>query len=201
MHTLVLASQSPRRKELLERAGFEFTVASVEISEIPNENLNLHDQIRDLARRKAEALVESPKLTKSPGILLLSSDTVVVLDDEIIGKPRDAGESELYVRRLSGRTHRVITGICLWDLDSGRRALAHEEARVEFRALSDAEVRAYVATGEGLDKAGAYGAQGLGAALIARIDGALDCVMGLPVPLVEKTLNENGWRVARRRRG
>lgn len=198
MHKLVLASQSPRRRELLERAGFLFTVASVQISEIPNENLSLPEQIRDLAVQKAQALVESHKLANEPGILLLSSDTVVVLDDQILGKPKDHEQSADHIRRLSGRAHQVISSVCLWDLDQGRKLVDHETAEVEFRRLSAAEVEAYVATGEGMDKAGAYGAQGEGAKLIARMSGALDCVMGLPITVVERLIREGGWSVARR---
>jgi septum formation protein len=201
MHALVLASQSPRRKELLERAGFEFTVASVQISEIPNKNLSLPDQICDLAWQKAKALVESqklaPKLLKEQAILLLAADTVVVLGGEILGKPADLGESERHIRRLSGRTHSVLTGVCIWEVGSGHAACACETAEVTFHELAEEQARAYVATGEGMDKAGAYGAQGEGARLIARLEGSLDNVMGLPISLVERMLDENGWIVKR----
>ena len=201
MHTLLLASQSPRRRELLRRAGFEFDVASVQISEIPDENLNLQDQIRDLARQKAEALATS--LERTGGLerrLLLAADTVVVVEgDEILGKPRDLKQSAEHLRRLSGRTHRVITAICLWELASTDVRLAHEWSEVTFHRLDEGQIESYVAGGEGLDKAGAYGAQSAeGSALIARIDGALDNVIGLPVALVERMLNENGWIIARR---
>ena len=212
---LVLASQSPRRKELLERSGFQFTVASLEISEILKENLSLPDQIRDLARRKASALAQSwradglpeslkrNKYMNKQGLLLLAADTVVVLDESVLGKPKDLAESEQHIRRLSGRSHRVITAVCLLELnerlDEGRVAVAHEWADVVFKNLDDATINEYVAGGEGLDKAGAYGAQGEGVRLIERLDGALDCVMGLPVALVESMLKQNEWLVARSR--
>lgn len=199
MHTLVLASQSPRRRELLHKAGFEFEVASIEISEIPNENLSLQAQIEDLARQKAEALVESPKLPKKQRILVLSADTVVVIDGQILGKPSDLSESELHIRRLSSRTHQVITGLCLWDLDAGKKLVTHEIAEVTFRKLSDEEIRSYVDSRDGMDKAGAYGIQSVGATFISNLKGSLENVMGLPVALFERLIKENGWQISRRK--
>jgi len=198
MHQLILASQSPRRYELLLAAGFEFSVVSVQISEIPNENLNLTDQIQQLAQDKARALVESGKLSKSKGYLILSADTVVVLDDHILGKPKDLFEAEVFLRQLSGRMHRVITGLCLWDLDSGRVHLAHATANVHFRKLTDGEIKAYAQSGEGLDKAGAYGAQGQARQFIEKIEGDEQTVIGLPIRLLIQLLNENGYVVRRK---
>ncbi|MCM2282943.1 MAG: Maf family protein [Bdellovibrionaceae bacterium] len=199
MQQLVLASQSPRRRELLERAGFEFLVASVQISEIPNENLNLEEQIRQLAQDKAKALIESGKLPKKQGFLVLASDTVVVLDGRILGKPDSVSVNEVYLRQLSGRKHSVITSICLWDLDSGRVVLDHDVAYVTFRQLSEDEIHAYAVSGEGLDKAGGYGIQGMAGAFVANVSGSMDTIVGLPVALVERVLKENGWNVSRRK--
>lgn len=199
MHTLVLASQSPRRRDLLKKAGFEFEVASVEISEIPKENLSLRAQIEDLAQQKAQALVESPKLPKTPNILLLSADTVVVIDDQILNKPRDLSESESHIRLLSGRTHQVITGVCLWDLGADKKVVTHEIAEVTFRKLPDDEIHAYVQSRDGMDKAGAYGIQSMGATFISNLKGSLENVMGLPVALVERLIEENGWKINRRK--
>lgn len=198
MHTLVLASQSPRRRELLSKAGFEFEVASVEISEIPKENLSLHEQIEGIASDKAEALVQSPKLPKKQNILVLSADTVVVIDGQILGKPRDLSESESHIRRLSGRTHQVITGVCLWDLGTDKKVVTHETADVTFRKLPDDEIRAYVESRDGMDKAGAYGIQSVGATFITELKGSLENVMGLPVALVERLIKEHGWQVAKK---
>jgi septum formation protein len=197
MRNLVLASQSPRRKELLEKAGFDFIVASLEISEIPNENLSLAEQIEDLARQKAEALVASPKLPKLNNILIISADTVVIVDGEIIGKPRDRQESRHHLGRLSGRIHQVITGVCVWDLDTQTKVVTHEKADVKFRKLSEQEMSDYVASGEGMDKAGAYGIQGVGGTFIADLQGSFDNVMGLPVALIEKIIKEKNWNVRR----
>lgn len=196
---LILASQSPRRSELLTSAGFSFHVSPSQISEIPDENLNLDDQIRDLALKKAEACLNSGKLVKGLGNLILAADTVVVLDGQILGKPKDRLENAQYLRRLSGRDHQVITGVCLLDVDSNRRALGHSTTLVYFRNLSETEIAAYVNSDEGLDKAGGYGIQGGAGPFVARFEGAYDNVVGLPVALVEKLLKENSWDVDRRK--
>lgn len=198
MKQLVLASQSPRRKELLEKAGFRFEVLSIEISEIPNENMSLEDQIKDLAWQKAKALVDSGKLMKSQEKLVLAADTVVVLEQKIMGKPKDLDESRSHICRLSGRTHRVVTAICMWDLGTQKFETAAEWADVTFRNLTEAEIEEYVVSRDGMDKAGAYGIQGPGRALVESLDGNFDNVMGLPINLVERLLKKNGWIVDRR---
>jgi septum formation protein len=198
MKQLILASQSPRRRELLETAGFKFTVSAIQISEIPDENLSLEAQIQQLSLEKAQALVETGKIPKGQGFLLLSADTVVVLGDRILGKPENKVESEQFLRQLSGQKHRVITAICLWDLDSGRVAKDFDETSVTFRKLSEAEIQEYADSGEGRDKAGGYGIQGKASKFVAKIEGAMDTVVGLPIRLVERILEENGWDVDRR---
>lgn len=201
MRQLILASQSLRRSELLHRAGFTFTILSVQISEIPDENLNLTDQIRHLARDKAIACLNSGKIPKGQGNLLLSADTVVVLGDQILGKPKDRNENRDFLRQLSGQTHRVITGVCLLDVDSGEVALDHDLALIEFKQLSAEEIEIYVNSSDGLDKAGGYGIQGEAAAFVAELNGSFDTVMGLPIQLVEHLLTENSWEIARKVKG
>ncbi len=199
MRTLILASQSPRRKELLEKAGFIFSVHSIQISEIPNKNLSLAMQIEDLAKQKAQALVESGKYPKLNNILLLSADTLVILDGQVLGKPKDLNQSREYLENLSGRKHSVITAVCLMDLKTKTEVVAHEEAFVKFHKLSEVQISKYVASGDGMDKAGAYGIQTLEEGFIEKIEGNIDNVMGLPVKLVEKILTENNWHVDRRK--
>lgn len=199
MHRLILASQSPRRSELLTRSGYKFAVVSSQISEIPDENLNLTEQIQELARDKARAVVSQNKRLKEHGNLVLSADTVVVLDGQILGKPKDQEENRRFLGRLSGRSHQVITAVCLVDLDSGREVVGHDRADVFFRELSERDINAYVASKDGLDKAGGYGVQGMAQAFVERIDGAFDTVMGLPVALIERLFLENGWMVSRER--
>ena len=201
MRQLILASQSPRRSELLHRAGFTFTILSVQISEIPDENLNLIDQIRHLAHDKAVACLNSGKIPKGQGNLLLSADTVVVLGDQILGKPKDRNENRDFLRQLSGQTHRVITGVCLLDVDSGEVALDHDLALIEFKQLSAEEIEIYIDSNDGLDKAGGYGIQGEAAAFVAELNGSFDTVMGLPIQLVERLLTENSWEIARKVKG
>jgi septum formation protein len=195
---LILASQSPRRSDLLRRACFEFTTVSFQISEIPNESLNLPGQIQDLAWRKAQECLKLGKAPKGQGNLVLSADTVVVLDGQILGKPSDMSENQSFLQRLSGKTHSVITGVCLVEVDSGRSAVAHEISEITFRKLSTQEIHEYAVSGEGLDKAGGYGIQGGAAKFVERVEGSHDNIVGLPVALVEKLLRENGWRIDRK---
>lgn len=197
---LILASQSPRRSELLAKAGFEFTISPVQISEIPDENLNLPDQIRALAEQKARACLNSGNIPKGQANLLLGADTVVVLDGQILGKPLDRIENQQYLSRLSGRTHEVITGVCLLDVDGATHELGHEISTIEFKVLNEREILDYCSAGEGLDKAGGYGIQGRAATFIAKVEGDYDNVVGLPIALFERMLKENGWNIRRSRR-
>ena len=192
---LVLASQSPRRRELLERAGFSFTVSPSQISEILDENLNLTAQIEDLAVRKAQAVLGQLKPLDRHGILILAADTVVAIGDTVLGKPSDQTENLSFLRRLSGRDHVVITAVCLVNGTTGELAFGHAEARLHFRHLSDSEMNAYVSTGDGLDKAGGYGIQGEAGKFVDRLEGEFDNVMGLPVSLVKALLHSKNWTV------
>ena len=198
LRRLVLASQSPRRRELLERAGFSFTVSPLQISEILNENLNLPDRIQDLAVRKAEAWLDQAKPSEKQGILVLSADTVVALGDQILGKPKDQKENLSYLRHLSGREHQVITAVCLVEGSTGERAVGYALANIKFRTLSEDEMWSYASSGDGLDKAGGYGIQGAAGKFIEKLDGEFDNVMGLPVSVVERLLKSKKWRVERR---
>jgi septum formation protein len=193
MKTFVLASQSPRRKELLEKAGYKFYTFSVKISEFLDKNLMLDEAIQQIARQKAEACVEQIKPLNLQNILILSSDTVVVIDGEVLGKPQDQGQAFEYLRRLSGRTHEVKTSVCLLDSQTRKTISEIESSFVTFRNLSDKEIHDYILSGEPMDKAGAYGIQGAGGKFIAELKGNLDNVMGLPVQRVEKILKSNGW--------
>lgn len=177
---LVLASASPRRRALLVRLGLTFDVRPAEADETWPAGLADGPAAEAVALRKAEAV-------EAPGALVLAADTVVVLDGEVLGKPPSAEAARATLRRLSGRTHTVVTGLAL-RLD-GRHTTAHEATRVTFADLSDAEIDAYVATGSPLDKAGAYGIQDdAGALLVARIDGDYPNVVGLPLRRLYETL-------------
>lgn len=185
---LVLASQSPRRRQILTISGYDFDILPSQISEIPDENLNLTSQIRQLAADKAEACLKMGKYAPGQGILVLASDTVVVLRDQILGKPKDEKEARSFLRRLSGSTHDVITAVSLIDVETGRRLQDHAITRVTFRKLSDEQIDAYVATGDPLDKAGAYGIQSaLASDFIESFEGDYDTVVGLSMAVVEKS--------------
>jgi septum formation protein len=179
---LILASQSPRRLELLRNAGVDCSVAPADVDEslLPDEEPLAY--VQRLAREKALAA-----LAKAPaGALVLGADTTVVLDDESLGKPIDDADARQMLRRLSGRSHRVMTGVCVaWQSAQGPQSLVEVEVtEVEFSTMSDREIADYVATGEPMDKAGAYGIQGRASRWIPRLRGCYFNVVGLPVARV-----------------
>lgn len=182
MPTIVLASASPRRRQLLEMLRLPIVVMPADVQEIPLPRERPAAYSRRLARDKARAL---------PGQLVLGADTIVVLDGEILEKPVDVEHAVAMLLRLQGRSHTVITSICL--IADGKTLEAADETEVTFRSADEAYLRAYVATGEPMDKAGGYGIQGWGAALVERIEGDFFSVMGLPVRLVLRLLEEAGY--------
>ncbi len=187
---LVLASASPRRQDLLRSAGISFEVQPADLDETPLAGESARDCAERLAREKALAVWHM-----RPGNLVLGADTVVVVDHAILGKPVDADDAARMLRMLSGRVHQVITGVCLVSPsvfpDSASSANASSETTlVTFTALSDAEIRDYVATGEPMDKAGAYAIQGIASRWIPRIEGDYSNVVGLPVARVYQMLQE-----------
>lgn len=190
---LVLASASPRRQELLRNAGMVFIVQPADIDESPLQNELPRVCAERLARGKA---LEVAKLR--PGDTVLGADTIVVVDRVMLGKPRDAADAARMLRSLSGRTHQVITGVCLIGPQApGKTAQRREDVRSESTSvtmceLSDEEISAYVATGDPMDKAGAYGIQGIASRWIPRIDGDYSNVVGLPISLVYRMLREAG---------
>ena len=193
---LVLASASPRRRELLAQAGFTFTVHPAHIPEDPLEGEDPIAYVTRLAREKAQVVFRSLSTednakqesdSEPSELVVLGADTTVTLDDEILGKPEDAADAARMLRRLSGRTHRVITGVAV--VSAQRVEVAAEATAVRFLTLSDQEIDAYVATGEPMDKAGAYAIQGLAARWIPRIEGCYFNVVGLPLALVAAMLD------------
>jgi len=176
---LTLASHSPRRREILERAGILFEVRAAGVDESVVEGESPEQHVRRLARAKAEAV-------DSLGPVL-GADTVVVAAGEILGKPKDARDAVRMLRLLSGRWHSVLTGVCL--LAGGQAAVESESTRVHFAPLSEDEILDYVASGEPMDKAGAYAIQGLASKFIDRIEGCYFNVVGLPVSRVYRLLS------------
>lgn len=171
----VLASRSPRRRELLERMGItDFEVLPAVGEEAADPSLSPAGLVEELSRQKC---MEAAALR--PGALVIAADTVVAIDGDVLGKPHSREEAFSMLTRLAGRTHRVYTGVTVWR--DGRRVTGHEVTQVTFRPLTGHEISCYVETGEPMDKAGAYGIQGYGSLLVERISGDYYNVMGLPV--------------------
>lgn len=196
---IILASKSPRRKQLLEEAGVYFTVftGSTEVDETLEPDLlaDPEEAVKKLAERKAGAVVQEVLALNPVGLgIVIGADTMVVLDGEMLGKPYSADHAREMLRKLSGRTHQVITGVSVWmlllneteehggdgNVSIGFRTFT-ETSYVTFKELTDEDINAYVATGETIDKAGAYGIQGKGAALVEKYEGDYNNIVGLPV--------------------
>jgi septum formation protein len=190
---LILASASPRRRELLTQAGFTFEVHPAHIPENPLPNEDPIAYVTRLARQKAEAVFNEITKTSArdkrvsvPTQVVLGADTTVTLDSQILGKPENEADAARMLRLLCGRTHLVITGVAV--VTAARTEVAAEVTAVRFLTLSEQDIAAYIATGEPMDKAGAYAIQGLAARWIPRIEGDYFNVVGLPISLVSTLL-------------
>lgn len=181
---LILASSSPRRRDLLRNAGFEFQVHP---SSIPEEQVANEAPVT-LVRRLAQAKAREVAARSSAESYVLGADTTVVVDADTLGKPADPEDASRMLRMLSGRCHQVLTGVCVVQAGSGRQALEHSSTTVWFRELSETEIREYVATREPLGKAGAYAIQGRASRFVTRIEGCYSNVVGLPLSLVDEML-------------
>jgi septum formation protein len=182
---IVLASGSPRRQELLKDAGIEFVVRPANIEEVQRTGEGAAYFAERMAREKARAIRAS-----APESVVLGADTIVVARDQVLGKPTDAADAVRMLRLLSNRQHFVITSVCLIGADF--EDVRSEKTAVDFAALTDADIRDYVATGEPMDKAGAYAIQGRASRWIEKIEGDYFNVVGLPVDLVLRMLREHG---------
>ena len=182
---MVLASASPRRAELLRNAGIAFIVAPSDIPEVRQQGESPEQFVRRVAREKAIAVAKI-----YPGRVVLGADTDVIVDHTVLGKPRDADDAKAMLRLLSGRTHLVMSAVTLVGPQADDTRV--ESTSVTFVDISDDEIASYVASGEPLDKAGAYAIQGIASRWIPRIEGCYFNVVGLPVPLVYRMLRDNG---------
>jgi septum formation protein len=187
---IILASSSPRRRELLGALGLSFTIDVPDVDErlLPGEDPRTH--VLRLAAEKARKVAG-----RHGGGLVIAADTVVVLDDRIIGKPEDEAEARRILERLAGKTHRVYTGVAVADAAGGSVESKVACSRVTMSAMGKGEIAGYVATGEPLDKAGAYAVQGLGGRFVSRVSGSLSNVIGLPLEELAELLEEAGCRV------
>lgn len=190
--SIILASNSPRRRELLAQIGIrDFQILSPDVDEAVEPGLSPARMVEALSLRKAQAAAGRAGAED----LIIAADTVVALDGRVLGKPQDQGEAFAMLSALSGREHRVYTGVTV--LRGGQAATEHEETAVAFRALSPEEIRDYIATGEPMDKAGAYGIQGVGALLVQGIRGDYCNVVGLPLFRLGRMLSGFGVKLPR----
>ena len=188
---LILASSSPRRQELLRQAGYRFRVRTGRADEGAVDPARpAAPYVESLAYLKAMAAVDACDLGSG---LVLGADTAVEHDGKVIGKPADADDARRVLSRLAGSTHRIFTGLALLDVGGGRRYLAHEVTRVRMKPMSEAEIEAYVASGEALGKAGAYALQETGDRYVETIEGSYTNVVGLPMELLERMLKAAGY--------
>lgn len=188
--SLVLASASPRRRELLAALGLAFTVRAVDLDETPHPGEEPRELVERLAREKAAAQA-------APGELVLAADTVVVVEGVLLGKPRDPADARRMLARIAGREHTVLTGVALEEPGRGRRGVTVEESRVRMAALAPEEIDWYVGTGEPLDKAGSYAVQGLGALFVEAVHGNYTNVVGLPLPATYRLFAGLGYDLLR----
>lgn len=185
MARFILASASPRRKEILSNAGFDFEIIVSDADENISEDLTPEKTVEELAERKAMSVWESNK-----DAVVFGCDTVVAIDGKILGKPTDDNDAFNMLRMLSGKVHTVSTGVCICSAE--KVSVFSNTTRVEFYPLSDETIKSYIATGECADKAGAYGIQGYGSVLVKEIKGDYFSVMGLPVSQASRVLSEFG---------
>jgi len=192
-YPLILASESPRRKQLLTEAGFSFTVFPVKVSENLKKNLNLDAALIEIAKEKAIASINEHNLLNTQNFLVLSADTMVIHEDRPLGKPKSRQDAVQMLGRLSGNKHEVKTAIFLIESLSKKFACDVVTTEVCFRPILRQEIEEYVASGEPMDKAGAYGIQGQGGRFVEKYEGPYDNVVGLPITELKKILELNHW--------
>lgn len=185
---IILASASPRRAELLQQIGVVFELAPSQIEERPHPDEAPADYITRIARAKVIAVARE----RSAG-LIIGADTVVVLDGQLMGKPENETDAQKMLRQLSGKWHAVLTGVALYDVQTRHEVADYEKTLVKFAQMTDAEIEWYVRTGEPMDKAGAYGIQGLGGLFVDEVAGNYYNVVGLPIPLVYRLARRLGY--------
>ncbi len=190
MKKIILASASPRRKALLEQIGLKFTVDAAAQEDTGLAGQEPHRLAREISLKKAESVAG-----QYPDAIIIAADTIGVIDGQILGKPESESEAQAMLASLSGKSHTVITGFTVLDTLTGEAVSRSVETIVHIRRITKSEIKAYVQTGEPLDKAGSYAIQGLGAVLVEKIEGDYFNVMGLPLAALAKVLKEFGVNV------
>ena len=183
---IILASASPRRKEILENANVKFKIMSSDIEELTLDGESPCQMVMRLAFEKGIDIANKQKSD-----LVISADTIVVLDNNVLGKPKDEKEARYMIESLSGKTHQVITGISLINLENNKKIIDYVISNVKFKNLSDDDINDYIKTKESLDKAGAYGIQGYGALLVEEIQGDYFNIVGLPISKLSDLLKKH----------
>ncbi|HZG16694.1 MAG TPA: Maf family protein [Candidatus Bathyarchaeia archaeon] len=187
---VILASSSPRRRELLQGLGIPFTVLSSDVDESTSPELSPQQIVESLAQRKAREVAKNV----NDG-LVIGADTIVVLDGNVLGKPRDEADAFQMLQSLQGREHIVYSGVSIVDVKAGREEVAHRSTKVRIRSLTEQEIKAYIATKEPMDKAGSYAIQGIGATIVDSIEGDYFTVVGLPLNLMADMLSRFGVKI------
>jgi septum formation protein len=189
---IILASGSPRRKQLLADLGLPFEVITSRADEEVDETVSPAEYVSIIAKRKADAVLQMMKDKGQNHSLIISADTTVVIDGQILGKPGDTNEACAMLQKLQGKKHKVYTAICLLDTNTGNHLIDYRETLVEMKSLTREQIEAYVRTQEPMDKAGAYAIQGIGATLISGIVGDYFNVVGLSLSLLDDMLTKMG---------
>ena len=184
--SIILASASPRRKEILEMTNLKFKVITSDVEEIISENENPKQVTMRLAFEKAMSIAKENEKS-----IIIGADTVVVIDNEILGKPKDENEAFQMLKKLSNNTHEVITGISVIDISQNKKYIDNVVSKVTFKSLSEQDICDYINTKESIDKAGAYGIQGYGSMLVKKIDGDYLNIVGLPLSKLSEILKSN----------
>ena len=187
---IILASISPRRKQMMAHLGVPFLVIPSNYREVHQPNLKPAQLVKFLAEGKASAVVK-----KYPAAIVIGADTVVVHGGKIFGKPKSKAEAKKMLKNWSGGVHDVYTGVCVMDAQSGKKIIRSVRARIHFRNLNDGGIKNYIAHGEPMDKAGGYAVQGFGAGIIKKIEGDFTNTVGLPLDVVVSALRELGVKI------
>jgi nucleoside triphosphate pyrophosphatase len=190
---LILASSSPRRAEVLRNAGFVFEVRPANVDETLLPHESAEEYVRRIAQAKAHAIAGRARAAGERAIVI-AADTTVVAEEQILAKPEDAADARRMLSLFSGKTHEVLTALCVINISAAKEALHLEKTRVEFLKMSDQEIENYIQTGEPFDKAGAYGIQGVAGRFATRIEGCYFNVLGLPLSRLWTTLQSLGWK-------
>ncbi|TVY11901.1 Maf family protein [Paenibacillus cremeus] len=195
--TLILASSSPRRQELIRSLKLPYTILASDVDETTEPGLTPAQIVEELSSRKAQAVYERCKVEARDEYkgVVIGSDTIVVLEGEVLGKPADEADAFRMLKALQGRAHEVYSGVALIDTETGGRLVAHSTTGVVMKQLDDEQIRRYIATREPMDKAGSYGIQGLGATIVERLEGDYFTVVGLPMSLLSEMLGSMGIAV------